>query len=287
MIAATRSAARAALACGRSARGRVGPAPDARTRAGWRRTRAGLGAGLGAGLASDPPRTGAGRRRIRRSRPRPDGRAGQPKSLHTTDRRPARGATPARSDPALASNLLTTVSERRYDPKQIEPKWQEIWARERTWEVSNDAAPTARRDTREKSYVLEMLPYPSGEPHIGHLKNYALGDAIAHFHRRIGRRVLHPMGYDAFGLPAENNAIKTGHPPADRHRPLDRVLPALVPPLGDLDRLEPRARHARAVVLPLDPVDLPEAVRARPGLPQEGGGQVVPASTRRCWPTSR
>jgi leucyl-tRNA synthetase len=101
------------------------------------------------------------------------------------------------------------VSERRYDPKQIEPKWQELWALEGTWEVSNDP----HGDQREKSYVLEMLPYPSGEPHIGHLKNYALGDAIAHFHRRIGRRVLHPMGYDAFGLPAENNAIKTGvHP---------------------------------------------------------------------------
>ena len=107
-------------------------------------------------------------------------------------------------------NLPIAVSERRYDPKQIEPKWQEIWERERTWEVSNDPHGA---DGREKSYVLEMLPYPSGEPHIGHLKNYALGDAIAHFHRRIGRRVLHPMGYDAFGLPAENNAIKTGvHP---------------------------------------------------------------------------
>src|SRR5438270_1009027 len=96
----------------------------------------------------------------------------------------------------------------RYDPTQIEPKWQELWARERTWEVSNDPD-----DAGERSYVLEMLPYPSGEPHIGHLKNYALGDAIAHFQRRIGRRVLHPMGYDAFGLPAENYAIRTGvHP---------------------------------------------------------------------------
>ncbi|MBV9917860.1 MAG: leucine--tRNA ligase [Solirubrobacterales bacterium] len=96
----------------------------------------------------------------------------------------------------------------RYDPSQIEPKWQEVWAREHTWEVSNDPYAAG-----EKAYVLEMLPYPSGEPHVGHLKNYALGDAIAHFQRRIGRRVLHPMGYDAFGLPAENNAIKTGiHP---------------------------------------------------------------------------
>ncbi|MGI8506905.1 MAG: leucine--tRNA ligase [Solirubrobacteraceae bacterium] len=105
------------------------------------------------------------------------------------------------------------MPERRYDPGQIEPRWQEIWAREGTWEVSNDL--DAGGAHAEKSYVLEMLPYPSGEPHIGHLKNYALGDAIAHFHRRTGRRVLHPMGYDAFGLPAENNAIKTGVHPRD------------------------------------------------------------------------
>ncbi len=99
----------------------------------------------------------------------------------------------------------------RYDPSAIEPRWQRVWADEHTWEVSNEPAPGER--LKDTSYVLEMLPYPSGEPHIGHLKKYAVGDAIAHFHRRTGRRVLHPMGYDAFGLPAENHAIKTGvHP---------------------------------------------------------------------------
>jgi leucyl-tRNA synthetase len=101
------------------------------------------------------------------------------------------------------------MSDLRYDPKSIEPRWQELWARERTWEVSNEP------DGRDSYYVLEMLPYPSGEPHMGHLKNYALGDAVAHFNRRIGRRVLHPMGYDAFGLPAENHAIRTGEHPRD------------------------------------------------------------------------
>jgi leucyl-tRNA synthetase len=97
----------------------------------------------------------------------------------------------------------------RYDPRTIEPKWQRVWADEHTWEVSNEP------DERPKSYVLEMLPYPSGEPHIGHLKTYSVGDAVAHFSRRHGHRVLHPMGYDAFGLPAENHAIKTGQHPRE------------------------------------------------------------------------
>ena len=101
-------------------------------------------------------------------------------------------------------------AERRYDPAEIEPRWQRVWAEERTWEVANDSS-----DQRPASYVLEMLPYPSGEPHIGHLKVYSVGDAVAHFHRRTGRRVLHPMGYDAFGLPAENHAIKTGQHPRE------------------------------------------------------------------------
>jgi leucyl-tRNA synthetase len=106
------------------------------------------------------------------------------------------------------------MPEHRYDPKQIEPRWQQVWASEHTWEVSNDVGD--RGGIQEPtSYVLEMLPYPSGEPHIGHLKCYAVGDAIAHYHRRTGHRVLHPMGYDAFGLPAENHAIKTGVHPRD------------------------------------------------------------------------
>jgi leucyl-tRNA synthetase len=123
------------------------------------------------------------------------------------------------------------MPEHRYDPHEIEPRWQAVWASERTWEVANDNAAQGRAGARAavpaavggaggqqggralNSYVLEMLPYPSGEPHIGHLKCYSVGDAIAHFRRRLGARVLHPMGYDAFGLPAENHAIKTGvHP---------------------------------------------------------------------------
>jgi leucyl-tRNA synthetase len=111
------------------------------------------------------------------------------------------------------------MTEQRYDPQEIEPRWQALWAKERTWEVSNGSAgeQTGGRSggRGSSSYVLEMLPYPSGEPHIGHLKVYSVGDAIAHYHRRTGHRVLHPMGYDAFGLPAENHAIKTGvHPRA-------------------------------------------------------------------------
>jgi leucyl-tRNA synthetase len=115
------------------------------------------------------------------------------------------------------------MAEHSYDPHEIEPRWQAVWATERTWEVANESGGDGGGDPRgasalapgraPSSYVLEMLPYPSGEPHIGHLKRYAVGDAIAHFHRRLGHRVLHPMGYDSFGLPAENHAINSGvHP---------------------------------------------------------------------------
>jgi len=115
---------------------------------------------------------------------------------------------------AAADDTKRTDDEEadRYDPRALERKWQAIWAEEGTWEVPNPGDP-GFDPAKPKSYVLEMLPYPSGEPHVGHLKNYAIGDAIAHFRRRNGFQVIHPMGYDAFGLPAENHAIKTGEHP--------------------------------------------------------------------------
>src|SRR5436190_5661347 len=100
----------------------------------------------------------------------------------------------------------------RYDPSAIEARWQGVWKSEGTWEVPNPGQP-GFDDAKPKNYVLVMLPYPSGEPHIGHLKVYSIGDAVAHFRRRNGFRVMQPMGYDAFGLPAENHAIKTGEHP--------------------------------------------------------------------------
>ncbi len=99
----------------------------------------------------------------------------------------------------------------QYDPSEIEPKWQRVWADERAYEVAN---PTVRRaDEAPKSYVLEQLPYPSGSLHMGHMLVYTIGDVATHFRRRNGFRVLHPMGFDAFGLPAENASIREGgHP---------------------------------------------------------------------------
>jgi leucyl-tRNA synthetase len=98
----------------------------------------------------------------------------------------------------------------RYEPEQIERKWQEVWEREQTFVVPNPKLP---EQGATKSYVLEMLPYPSGELHMGHVLNYTLGDVVTHVRRRRGFRVLRPMGYDAFGLPAENAAIREGgHP---------------------------------------------------------------------------
>ena len=106
----------------------------------------------------------------------------------------------------MSEQTEETGDRTSYDVHAVETKWQRVWDDEGTWEVPNPGDPGF--DTgKPKSYVLEMLPYPSGDPHVGHLKTYSVGDAIAHFRRRRGYQVVHPMGYDAFGLPAENAAI--------------------------------------------------------------------------------
>jgi leucyl-tRNA synthetase len=99
-----------------------------------------------------------------------------------------------------------------YEPQVIEPKWQKVWSDEKAFEVPNPG-PDERDERAQKAYVLEMLPYPSGSLHMGHMLVYTIGDVVTHFRRRQGMRVLHPQGFDAFGLPAENAAIREGgHP---------------------------------------------------------------------------
>jgi leucyl-tRNA synthetase len=114
----------------------------------------------------------------------------------------------SKNESSQPSASAATDRTPRYDPAEIEPRWQALWDAQA--ELYAAEPPTSGK---QKYYVLEMLPYPSGQLHMGHVRNYAIGDALARHMWMRGYNVLHPMGWDAFGLPAENAALKNNTPP--------------------------------------------------------------------------
>jgi hypothetical protein len=158
---------------------------------------------------------------------------------------------------------------RAYDVQEIEQKWQQRWADEGSYEVDAD-------DPRPAQYVLCMYPYPSGPAHQGHVRNYTFGDLLVRHRTMQGYAVLSPFGFDSFGLPAENAAIRTGTHPRIFTEERIAELKSSVVSLGAVYDWRREIRSHDPVVHAVEPGDLPPAPRGRSGLPGHGPGQLVP-----------
>ena len=170
----------------------------------------------------------------------------------------------------------TTDAPGDYDPQQIEPRWQEFWRTRATYEVDND-------DPRPGYYVLCMYPYPSGAAHMGHVRNYTFGDLLTRYRTMRGDAVLSPMGFDSFGLPAENAAISTGvHPRTFTDERIEELREQ-----EELDRVRPEIDgNEIAAVLDIEPGPvLGEAYRFLLQLRLDEGpiGKDVAAERLRAW----
>ena len=162
-----------------------------------------------------------------------------------------------------------------YHPQELDKKWQQRWASARAFEVAVDPS-------RPKFYCLEMFAYPSGHAHVGHVRNYIIGDVMARTKRMRGYNVLHPFGWDAFGLPAENAAIKSGiHPEVSTRGNIAHMK-------GQLQRLGISYAWERELAT-CDPEYYKwnqwlfiRMFEKRPGLPAQVVGQLVPGRQHRA-----